>query len=227
MFILSHLVAGIIVGIILARAFRDRRAIPAAAFGALLPDIIDKPLGHVFLAMGYGRIYSHTLLFLLCAVLVGTIVYWRYRSVLALAAAAGIASHQVLDAMWREPTNWLYPFLGPFSYSGEGRSIVDLIMSELAEPTEWILFAAVILFGLAYLYGGRYEAIRARFAPLLDRAFLVLGLLLLAAGLWVAGSVFLHQPCMLTAMRSPEDHLICGLVIALAGVAAFSCRKPQ
>lgn len=227
MFILSHLVAGIVVGIILARAFRDRRAIPAAAFGALLPDLIDKPLGHVFLAIGYGRIYSHTLLFLLAAVLVGAIVYWRYRSALALAAAAGIASHQVLDAMWREPTNWLYPFLGPFTFRGGGRSFVDLIMSELAEPTEWILFAAVVLFGLAYLYGGRYEALRARFAPLLDRAFLVLGLLLLAAGLWVAGSVFLHQPCMLTAMQSPDDHLICGLVIALAGVAALSCRKME
>jgi GTP-binding protein len=37
--------------------------------GSMLPDLIDKPLGGVILPLGNGRIYSHTLLFLL-AVLV-------------------------------------------------------------------------------------------------------------------------------------------------------------
>lgn len=229
MFLLAHLVAGIVIGIILARAFRDRRAIPACAFGALLPDIIDKPLGHIFLAssLGYGRIYSHTLLFLTIAALVGIVIFWRYRSILALAAAAGIASHQVLDTMWREPVNWLYPMFGPFTGGSGGRSFFDLVMSELAEPTEWILFAAVLLLGMALLYQERHGTVRARFAPLLEKALLVLGILLLAAGLWVAGCAFLHLSCPLTGLRSPEDHLICGFVIMLAGIAALSCRKPQ
>jgi len=229
MFLLCHLITGIIVGIIIAGVFRDRRAIPACAFGALLPDIIDKPLGHIFLAssLGYGRIYSHTLLFLAIATLIGIVLFWRYRNVLALAAAAGIASHQILDAMWREPVNWLYPFFGPFTHGGEARSFTDLIMSELAEPTEWILLAAVLLFGLIVLYQGGHETIRARFGPALEQALLVLGLILLGIGAWIAGCAVLHQPCVLTGLNNAEDNFLCGLVITLSGVTALYCRKSE
>ncbi|MDK2973703.1 MAG: hypothetical protein PWP08_74 [Methanofollis sp.] len=229
MFLLCHLITGIIIGIVIARASRDRRAIPACAFGALLPDIVDKPLGHIILAssLGYGRVYCHTLLFLAIVTLIGAFLLWRYRNVLVLAAAAGIASHQVLDAMWREPVNWLYPFLGPFTHSGETRSFTELVMSELAEPTEWILLAAVLLFGLIVLYQRRRETKPVWFGPALAWALLVLGPVLLGTGALIAGCALLHQPCPLTGLHSVEDNLFCGLVIMFSGGAALYYRKTE
>ena len=45
--------------------------------GALLPDIIDKPVGLFFLreAFGHGRLFSHTLLFPTLVALVGFYLY--------------------------------------------------------------------------------------------------------------------------------------------------------
>jgi len=60
------------VGLALASArFFNSVSLAFLALGSMLPDIIDKPLGHIFLAssLGYGRIYSHTLLFLTIATL--------------------------------------------------------------------------------------------------------------------------------------------------------------
>lgn len=227
MFLLCHLITGIVIGLIVAHVFHDRRAIPACAFGAILPDLVDKPLGHILLAdsVGYGRIYLHTLLFLVAVTLIGIVVFRRYRNVLVLAAAAGIASHQVLDAMWREPTNWLYPFFGPFTHSGEARSFIDLVMSELTEPTEWLLLVAILLVGLALLYGRKWATKRDRFGPALDRTLIAISAVLLCAGAGVIGCALLHQPCLLTGLADQDDDILCGLVLILSGAAAWYCRR--
>lgn len=48
---------------------------PAILVGSVLPDIIDKPLGGIILkdTIGNGRIYAHTLLFLLSLFVIGVI----------------------------------------------------------------------------------------------------------------------------------------------------------
>ncbi|WP_196769050.1 metal-dependent hydrolase [Neomoorella thermoacetica] len=49
--------------------------------GSMLPDIIDKPLGGVIFkeTLGNGRIYAHTLVFLLFAWAAGLLWWRRYR----------------------------------------------------------------------------------------------------------------------------------------------------
>ena len=73
--------------------------------GALLPDIIDKPLGIYFLPdqLGTGRVYSHTLLFLIAIVLSGLAWYLLKRSTAMLMVAAGIFSHLAADQVWANP----------------------------------------------------------------------------------------------------------------------------
>jgi len=82
--------------------------------GSLLPDIIDKPVGLFFFQETFsnGRIFSHTLLFLIIIAAVGFYLYKRRRQVWLLTLAFGTFTHLVLDEMWRAPGTLFWPFLG-------------------------------------------------------------------------------------------------------------------
>ncbi|WP_220680885.1 metal-dependent hydrolase [Methanofollis formosanus] len=221
MFLLCHLVAGFILGLLLARVLRDMRAVPACAFGAILPDLIDKPLGHIFLAdsLGYGRIYTHTLIVLFAVALVGALLFWRYRNGIVLALAVGIGSHQLLDAMWREPTNWYYPILGPFSGGADTTTFQDLVMAELSEPSEWIFLLVILSFGLLFLKKSWRDAFFSRSGRIVERLAVPLGILLIVAGGLLILSGLFPIPWAVTHLRAPADIALCGLVIVGAGIA--------
>ena len=82
--------------------------------GSLLPDIIDKPVGQFFLRniFSNGRIFCHTLLFLILISLAGTYLRWRYGKTWLLTLSFGTLTHLILDEMWIEPQTLLWPFLG-------------------------------------------------------------------------------------------------------------------
>ena len=84
--------------------------------GALLSDLIDKPIGRIFWTDYFqtGRIYGHTLLFFvvtLTAVMVGTRrgSDGRKRGV---ALSVGIMFHLILDSMWLLPDTLFWPLFG-------------------------------------------------------------------------------------------------------------------
>ena len=95
-------------------AFYHRIDFRILLIGALLPDIIDKPLGGIFLRdqLGSGRIYAHTLLFLVIIFIAGIVLYRARGSMWMLVLAFGSLIHHVLDSMWQMPRTWLWPFLG-------------------------------------------------------------------------------------------------------------------
>ncbi len=80
---------------------------------SLLPDLVDKPLGHYVLAdlFGTGRIFTHTLLFFVIISGLGIWAYWRGH-LWPLTLALGSGSHLVLDAMWRDPVTLFWPAYG-------------------------------------------------------------------------------------------------------------------
>jgi inner membrane protein len=85
--------------------------------GALLPDIIDKPLGYIFFRdeLGSGRTIAHTLLFVVVITLAGLLVYRLQHKNWLLVISAGTLAHLVLDQMWRMPHTLFWPFLNaPF-----------------------------------------------------------------------------------------------------------------
>jgi hypothetical protein len=61
------------------------------AIGALLPDLIDKPIGRVIFAstLANGRIIGHTLLFTLLIALTGVHLYEKIKDSIRLALASG------------------------------------------------------------------------------------------------------------------------------------------
>jgi inner membrane protein len=82
--------------------------------GSLLPDIIDKPIGQVFFrgTFSNGRIFAHTLLFLIVLTGIGFFLFKRYRQVWMLTLAAGTFTHLMMDRMWATPATLFWPLLG-------------------------------------------------------------------------------------------------------------------
>ena len=83
------------------------------AVGAMLPDIIDKPLAFILPGVleGVGRNIGHTLLFSLLL-----LVFWRLDSSrklnFLLPLAIGSALHVLFDGMFTIPSTLLWPFMG-------------------------------------------------------------------------------------------------------------------
>jgi inner membrane protein len=95
-------------------AFYRRIDFRILLIGALLPDIIDKPLGGIIFRnqLGSGRIFAHTLLFLVVLLIAGIVLYRLRGSMWLLVLAFGSFIHHILDAMWQMPRTMLWPFLG-------------------------------------------------------------------------------------------------------------------
>ena len=84
--------------------------------GSLLPDIIDKPLGHILFREYFssGRIFAHTLLFTVLIVLGGILLRYRTGKTWLLVLSLGSFAHLILDQMWLPDwrTTFLWPFYG-------------------------------------------------------------------------------------------------------------------
>ncbi len=194
MYLIAHAMVGVLIGIVIAAIAGDRRVLALVALGAVLPDLIDKPIGHILLAgtVNYGRIYFHGLTVLFLIILAGLLLYHHRRRIGLLALAAGMASHQVLDGMWRHPVEWFWPLFGPLPQHAYSEDYFwDSVLRELAQPSEW-LFLFLIAGLFAYLYRRELETALARFAgPSFRRVlFATLGLVILAA-LAVGGRLLL------------------------------------
>lgn len=116
MFILGHI--GITLGIfyILSRLSSKNNFsvnVPWIVFGALLPDLIDKPLGRIILAetIGSGRIFAHTLLFGLLLILAGYYLYRQGKPELLIIAGASFC-HLLEDQVWDKPVVFFWPLFG-------------------------------------------------------------------------------------------------------------------
>lgn len=81
------------------------------SLGALLPDLVDKPLSVLVFRPDVTRSVGHTLVFSACLLLAWLV--FRRRS-LGLLWAAGVG-HLVLDEMWTLPQVLLWPLMG-FSF---------------------------------------------------------------------------------------------------------------
>ena len=84
------------------------------ALGAILPDLIDKPIGRILLgeSVANGRLFGHTLLFVLMLVMIG--FFFKLKNhrneIFCLSFAAFM--HLCEDRMWEIPATLLYPLYG-------------------------------------------------------------------------------------------------------------------
>jgi len=130
--------------------------------GSLLPDIIDKPVGQYFFRETFsnGRIFSHTLLFLIVLAGIGFYLFKRHRQVWMLTLAAGTFIHLILDQMWALPGTLFWPLLG---FTFEKVELTDwfsniftvLFSSPARYLPELIGLAIVVWFGLVLVFRKR------------------------------------------------------------------------
>ncbi len=123
--------------------------------GSLLPDITDKPVGQVFFRETFnnGRIFSHTLLFLILITLAGLYLYRRRAKLWLLTLSFGIFTHLILDEMWLAPRTLFWPFLGfAFERADLTDWMLNMLYALLTQPEAYVpelVGAAILLwFGL-------------------------------------------------------------------------------
>ena len=123
--------------------------------GSLLSDIIDKPVGHYFFreTFGSGRIFSHTLIFLIIITAVGFYLYKSRRKVWLLTLASGTFLHLVLDQMWSDPATLFWPFLGfTFARVEEIDWLSNIFQALITNPVVYVSealgMAILVWFGL-------------------------------------------------------------------------------
>lgn len=122
-------------------------------FGALVPDLVDKPLGWYTGVLPTGRSLTHSLLVLVAlALVVYLLLRGRDRGEYGLAFGVGAISHPLADAL---PVLWspdatasflLWPFLTVEPYEGAVPNPFDMLLATLSEP---YFLAEFVLFGLA------------------------------------------------------------------------------
>ena len=140
--------------LLIARPFK-RIDLAFLAVGSMLPDIIDKPLGFlIFGTMNHGRIFAHTLLFLLILAALAVSI----RDIRLASLGAGVLIHLSLDFMWNSPVILLWPLLGPFPPADytDVISYLQMLLQGLRDPS--ILVPECL--GLAYLIYFAFESFR-------------------------------------------------------------------
>ena len=131
-------------------AFRDETMdLRFLALGAILPDLIDSPIGLAYWAQFQSvRLGAHSLMF--ATVLLGAVMAATRRGRPRkrwMPLAIGVLLHLVLDGMWRSPSTLWWPFLGwefdATSFATAGAYLEWL----LSDVRTWALEAV----GLVYL----------------------------------------------------------------------------
>lgn len=100
---------------IIRYTFRDEAMdLRFLALGAILPDLIDSPIGLAFWStFGTVRLASHSLLFAAALLVMVMTTTRRGRPRKRwMPLAVGVLIHLVLDGMWRSPATLWWPFLG-------------------------------------------------------------------------------------------------------------------
>jgi inner membrane protein len=131
-------------------AFRDPAMdLRYLALGAILPDLIDTPIGVVMWSEWQAaRLAAHGIVFG-AVVMVLVLVFTRRGPVRKqwMLLAVGVLLHLLLDAMWRQPETLWWPFLGweftPTGIATFGTYVRDV----LTDPIMWLGEVA----GLVYL----------------------------------------------------------------------------
>lgn len=142
MFVLGHvgLTAGLLIAVVLAlqkaKGINDPTWLYKIDFRvvvvlAMLPDILDKLIGHVFLSeeLNNGRIFAHSLLFLIVtAAMFGvSLRVWSWVYILP------VLTHQLFDQMWDGLHTWLWPVYG-LAFEKKDMDPWSLWLHELSDP---------------------------------------------------------------------------------------------
>lgn len=140
----------------------DDAAAIIVVFGALFPDLIDKPLAWYLGVLPTGRSLGHSLVFLIPLCIVIGILAWRFgKPIWGIAFAIGSLSHTLVDALpvlWRdgESAGFLFwPLVSLEGYGEEGSpSVIVLLTDSMTDPYFLIEFPLLAIAVIVWVRQG-------------------------------------------------------------------------
>ena len=141
-FLLGHLGIGLGLAWLLSTRSSVRIDYRLILVGAILPDVIDKPLA--FLLSLEGRLWAHTFLFLFAILALSFVPSWRGLRLVGF----GVSTHLLLDRIWNQPAVVLYPAYG-WTFPAASFDVDFWVQALLHDP----LIQAGEIVGLAVLVG--------------------------------------------------------------------------
>ncbi len=135
------------------------------ALGSLLPDIIDKPVGHFLFKETFhynGRIFSHTLLLVILLMATAFFLPRLKARGWLIALSAGVLMHLILDYMWLTPQTLFWPLLGwAFPYSVESDWVGTMLRVLTHNPEAFLPeLAGVAIIGILAFFIIRHKGLK-------------------------------------------------------------------
>jgi inner membrane protein len=121
--------------------------------GAILPDIIDKPIGAYLFRNTFhnSRIFAHTLVFSGILAFIGLYMLYKHRKSNILILGLCTFIHLILDSMWLYPGILFWSYYGlKFPQRAEGNWISSDIVSLITDPSYYL--PEIIGFGIIAYY---------------------------------------------------------------------------
>jgi hypothetical protein len=139
MLFMAHVFIGLVLGLVLDKIYHNKNIIIFCVIGSVLPDLVNKILGHFIMAsMGDGAaFYSQSLALFLLFLIIGTLTWKFFQSNSFLCVAAGIFLHKIAD-MGTLP-DWVFPL---FQNDFNRGYLQSIFLAEITSITEWIFFIA-------------------------------------------------------------------------------------
>ena len=109
--------------------------------GAILPDIIDKPIGAYLFRSTFhnSRIFAHTLIFSAILIFIGLFRLYKYRKNNILVLGLCTSIHLILDSMWLYPGILFWPYYGlKFPQRAEGNWLNSDIIRLITDPSYYL-----------------------------------------------------------------------------------------
>ncbi len=124
--------------------------------GALLPNLVDKPLGTLVAPqLGADRLVGHSLLFGTVIMVVALLTTRRGRLRRRwMAVAIGALAHLVLDGMWAQGETFLWPFLGTGFTPGVQPYWTGFVARELGWGTVLQELAGIVYLASVWVIAG-------------------------------------------------------------------------
>ena len=142
-FLLGHLGIGLGLAWLLAWKAPLKLDYRLVLYGAILPDLIDKPLG-ILLSLE-TRLWAHTFLFLFAILALSFVPPWRALRFVGF----GVATHLLLDQIWHMPYVVLYPAYGwsfPAAPFNAGVLFDTLLHDPYVQAGEIVGFSVLVAF---------------------------------------------------------------------------------
>lgn len=142
----------------------DRMDLRLLIVGAVLPDLVDKPLALFGFDIWHSvRLVGHSLLFGAC-LMTGVLLLTRRGRPRKrwMPLAVGVLIHLFLDFMWTDAETLWWPFLGTAFTETGATGVVDYTIGLLRSPWMWVGEAVGLVYLLTLSIRGGLRSLEGR-----------------------------------------------------------------